>query len=296
MPLVSVIIPAYNRAPLLKEAVRSVLAQSFRDIEIIIADDGSTDGTPSMLRELEEKSLSAPEGPPLRLLRQDHRGMAGQVRNFAVQAASGRYLAFLDSDDLWLPEKLSRQLPFFGKPPGLRLVHTRELWLRQGRVISQKGQRHRRFGDVFGDALEKCILGPSTVVLERSLFDEIGGFREDLEVAEDYELGLRITALHEIGYVDEPLTVKRAGEWPQLSKKYDHIEDFRIKALQPLIDQDRLPFSRRMPARRVLSRKCGVYARGCRKRGRSEEALRYEALAAAYRTSGINAVPAPQGR
>ena len=288
MPLVSVIIPTYNRASLLEEAVRSVWAQTYRDREVIIADDGSTDGTDLVLRKLERESLSSPECPPLRLLRQEHRGMPGQVRNFAARAASGRYLAFLDSDDLWQPEKLARQLPLFEEQPGIRLIHTRELWLRGGRVVSQGGQNHRRLGDVFEAALEKCILGPSTVVLERSLFDEVGGFREDMEIAEDYELWLRITALHEVGYLDEPLTVKRAGGWPQLSEKYGHIEGFRIEALRPLVEQDYFPPPRRASAQQVLSRKCAIYARGCRKRGRDEEARRYEFLAESYRSSRGN--------
>jgi hypothetical protein len=89
---------------------------------------------------------------------------------------------------------------------------------------------------IFEDALKKCIIGPSTVLMEASLFREAGGFREDLEIAEDYELWLRITSRYSVAYLDEALTVKRAGHPGQLSEKYGSIEYFRIKALEPLVD------------------------------------------------------------
>lgn len=284
MALVSVIIPTYNRAALLEEAIRSVFAQTMRDLEVIVADDGSTDNTPAVLRKMERDNRSGPGTLPYCLIRQDHRGMPGQVRNLAARAASGKYLAFLDCDDLWKPEKLARQLPLFDEEPGVRLTHTRELWLRRDKEVSQKGQKHRRRGDIFGDALEKCIIGPSTVMLERSLYEEVGGFREDLEIAEDYELWLRITSGNEVGYLDEPLTVKRAGEWHQLSEKYGYIEIFRIQALRRLVDQGFFPPERLDAAREALSRKCDIYSKGCRKRGRIEEADAYQALAEFYQS------------
>jgi len=282
MPLVSVIIPTYNRSALLEEAVRSVCVQTCRDMEIIVADDGSFDETAGVLRRLKKESCSGPGTLPFIFLRQDHRGMPGQVRNFAAASASGEYLAFLDCDDLWKPGKLARQLAFFQENPDLLISHTREIWLREGKEVSQKGQKHRRQGDVFEDALDKCIIGPSTVMMKRSLYEEFGGFREDLEIAEDYEFWLRITAAHPVGYLDEPLTVKRAGDWDQLSTKYGYIEIFRIQALRGLVDRSFFPGAKDITARKVLSRKCDIHARGCRKRDRISEAERYEALAKQY--------------
>ena len=284
MPLISVIIPTYNRAALLEEAVRSVFQQTLRDLEIIVVDDGSFDETSGVLRRLKRESCSGPGTLPIVLLRQDHRGMPGQVRNFAAASASGEYLAFLDCDDLWKPEKLARQIGLFEENPDLRITHTRETWLRQEKEVSQKGQKHRREGDVFEDALEKCIIGPSTAMMKRSLYEEFGGFREDLEIAEDYEFWLRITASHLVGYIDQPLTVKRAGEWDQLSSKYGYIEIFRIQALRGLVDRNFFPGSKGKTARQVLSRKCEIYAKGCRKRDRVSEAERYEALAKQYKS------------
>jgi glycosyltransferase involved in cell wall biosynthesis len=220
--------------------------------------------------------------------------MPGAVRNRGAEAARGAYLAFLDSDDLWSPEKLEKQIARmfeWGEDTSrmytCRVSHTRERWLRRAengefREISQKGQKHRRSGDIFEDALKKCIIGPSTVMMERSFFEELGGFREELEIAEDYEFWLRITALEEVGYLDGPLTVKRAGYGDQLSEKYGHIEYFRLTALKALIDSGWFADKRRTAACLELARKCRIYAAGCRKRGRGEEALQYERWAEEY--------------
>jgi glycosyltransferase involved in cell wall biosynthesis len=285
-PLVSVIIPVYNRRKLLADAVRSVLMQSFGDLELIVVDDGSDDGTVHSLG-----PLSA--DPRIRLLAPPRSGMAGAVRNRGAAAARGRWLAFLDSDDIWLPEKLSqqfsllRELGSLGRHP--RIIHGREVWLRGDRIISQKGQRHRRDGEIFSDALAKCIIGPSTVMMERRLYLESGGFREDLEIAEDYEFWLRITALEPVAWLSEACIIKRAGSWPQLSEKYGQIEKFRIQGLLRLVKDSWFAGHRRdgendgdaallrqHQAEQTLAKKCRIYAAGCRKRGRLEEALRFE--------------------
>ena len=258
-PAVSIVIPTFNRFPLLAEAVESVRAQSFRDYELIVVDDGSTD----------ETSLLAAE-PDLRYLRTEHSGMPGAARNRGAEIARGRYLAFLDSDDLWRPNKLELQVPAL-EASDAPLLHSRELWLRGERVVSQAGQTHAREGDVYSDALWKCIIGPSTVLMEREIFEELGGFDETLEVAEDYEFWLRLTARHKVAWLDEALTVKRAGGWEQLSEKYGQIEEFRIEALLRLLEGERLPPARRPAALAMLEKKIGFWQKGAEKRRREEE-------------------------
>lgn len=269
-PLVSVIIPTHDRLALSLEAIESVRAQSYVPIELIVVDDGSTDGTSERLR----------AEPGIRLLHIDHTGRPGAVRNAGVAIAAGDYLAFLDSDDLWMPDKLALQMELLRENPGVPIVHSRELWLRDGRLVSQSGQRHGRAGRLFADAVGKCVIGPSTVVLHRAVLRAVGGFREDLEIAEDYELWLRVTARFPVGYCDRPLVTKRAGHGDQLSERYGQIERFRIEALAPLVGADHWAEPERTIARRELARKCLIHAAGARKRGRDAEAARYEALAA----------------
>ena len=282
-PLVSVIIPTYNRAALLREAVASVLAQSYAALELIVVDDGSTDETAAALRSLRG----------LRLVRQDHTGMPGQARNAGARVARGAYLAFLDSDDLWLPHKLAVQVAA-AQAAGDAINHTRERWLRGERVISQRGQRHRRSGDLFADSLRKCIIGPSTVLLRREVFERAGGFRDDLEIAEDYELWLRLTARHPVAYVERESVIKRAGHGDQLSERYGHIELFRLRALRDLVEGRCFPPARHAAAAAELARKARIYAAGCRKRGRTAEAGRYDALAHRWSGAAGNGADAPE--
>ncbi|WP_319475723.1 glycosyltransferase family A protein [Marispirochaeta aestuarii] len=260
-PRVSIIIPAYNRYPLLTEAVESVKAQSFRDYELIVVDDGSDDDTPRFRNDEDVRYLQIP-----------HCGMPGAVRNRGVEGAQGEYIAFLDSDDLWLPEKLCRQLTMLDAQPAVPLVHTREFWRRGAKTVSQKGQKHAREGNIFSDALWKCTIGPSTVLMRKAVFEELGGFDESLEVAEDYEFWLRVTSRYPVAYLDEALTVKRAGDWEQLSEKHGQIEGFRIEALFRLLEQDRLPRDRRPETLAMLKRKIRIWSSGAIKRGRNIEA------------------------
>ena len=269
-PLVSVIIPTHDRAELLMEAIDSVRAQSYAPIELIVVDDGSTDGTAERLHAARD----------MRMLRIDHTGCPGAVRNAGAAVAAADYLAFLDSDDLWMPDKLALQMARLLRAAETPIVHCREHWVRAGRTVSQAGQRHRRAGRIFAESVRKCVIGPSTVVLRRAVLREVGGFREDLEVAEDYELWLRVTARFPVAYCDRPLVTKRAGHGDQLSERYGQIERFRIAALAPLVAADRWGEPERTIARRELARKCLIHAAGARKRGRPAEAEDYEALAA----------------
>lgn len=303
---VSVVIPAYNRADMTLEALWSVLVQSRPPRELIVVDDGSTDDTVDRVERAATLVAAAGVRTVVEVVRLSHCGRPGAVRNRGVDRAGGDWIAFLDSDDLWASTKLEESLAAAGDT-GRDLVHTRELWLRNGREISQRSMTHAREGDIFADALVKCIVGPSTVVLRRGLFVEAGGFREDLEVAEDYELWLRILRDRSVAYVDAPLTVKRAGHGDQLSERYGRIEEFRIAALLPLVESgffrggpaaasgpthrsssaDAIAAEASPPARQALAeaelaRKCRVFAAGAEKRGRMEEAARYRRIARSY--------------
>ena len=282
LPLITAVIPTYNRPEQTLEAVKSVLEQSYRPLELIIGDDGSEDQTLSVLKAYTSDEENR-RGVSVRIMEMDHCGFPGEVRNRCAAEAAGELFAFLDSDDLWRPDKLEKQYGELHRDrPDCLISHTREEWNRSGKIISQAGMDHKREGDIFTDALKKCIIGPSTVMMARSLYKESGGFRSDMEIAEDYEYWLRLTAFHMVSYLDEPLTVKRAGHGEQLSEKYGQIEIFRIQGLRDLVDSNFFSGDNAVRAARELSRKCTVYGRGCLKRGRESEGEEFLDLAGFY--------------
>jgi glycosyltransferase involved in cell wall biosynthesis len=264
VPQVSVIIPTYNRAALVAAAVASVKAQTYRDFEIIVVDDGGDDGTFATLTAAGD----------LRVLRQARRRGVAAARNLGVSAARGEWLAFLDSDDLWLPAKLARQIFLLEGQPDLLICQTDETWVRRG-VRVNKPLGHRKVaGRIFLPSLERCMISPSAVILKRRLFEDHGGFDETLAAAEDYDLWLRLTWRYEVGLVDEPLVIKRGGHADQLSAQCG-IDRFRIRSLVKLLQEPELPGPYARAARRTLAAKCAIYAQGCAKRGRQAEAAWY---------------------
>lgn len=266
-PQVSVIIPTYNRAGCLREAVDSVLAQEFRGFELIVVDDGSTDETPQLLREY---------GSSIRMLRQENRGVSA-ARNAGIAASRGELIAFLDSDDAWLPGKLARQVEFFRQNPEILICQTEELWVKNGRRVNP-GQRHRkRGGMIFEPSLALCLVSPSAVMLRRELFEQVGLFDERLPACEDYDLWLRVSCRFPVGLIETPLIIKRGGHADQLSRARG-LDRYRIESIAKLMTDGCLSAAQRVAAGAVLTLKCRLYAGGCRKRGRHAEADRYEQL------------------
>jgi len=272
MPRVSVIIPAYNRKAMLCEAVDSVLAQNYRDFEVVVVDDGSTDGTAD--------EAAARYGARVRLLRQSNRGVAS-ARNLGVACSYGEYIAFLDSDDLWRPKKLDAQVSFMQADPRRRICQTEEIWIRNGVRVNPKTKHRKPSGDIFRASLDLCLVSPSAVLMTRALFEEVGGFDETLPVCEDYDLWLRIARDHDVGLVPERLAVKRGGHADQLSRSTWGFDRFRVRALKKLLDAG-LAGERRKWAIEGLARKTRILAAGARKRGHETEALEYDALLAEF--------------
>jgi glycosyltransferase involved in cell wall biosynthesis len=266
-PEVSVIIPTHNRRAMLREALSSVAAQRGSSFEVLVVDDGSTDGT---WQDLSGRDLSA-HFADIRAVRTERRGPAA-ARNRGIALARGRLIAFLDSDDLWMPEKLARQSLFMRNNPDCLISQTGDTWMRDGRSVNP-GQRHRkRPGDIFIDSLRTCLISPSAAILRRELLDEVGGFDEDMAACEDYDLWLRILARHEVGLLDEPLTVRRAGHPGQLSATVAALDRFRILALAKLLADASLEAARRRAAAEVMAEKCLVYGKGLARRGRHDDA------------------------
>ncbi|AFM26383.1 glycosyl transferase [Desulfomonile tiedjei DSM 6799] len=275
MPFVSVIIPTYNRAHLVQRAIRSVLCQSYTDYEIVVVDDGSTDSTHEIVREA---------FPEIAVITQLHAGVSA-ARNKGIQHSTGRLLAFLDSDDEWLPEKLSRQVNLYGSNGTEFICHTDEIWMRNGEPVSQKGIHRKQGGKFFERALERCLISPSSVMISRGLLDQVGWFDPELPAAEDYDLWLRITAFHSVDFVPEKLVVKHGGSGDQLSMTTQAIDIFRIRAITKILANADLQPEYRRAAVKELVRKCRIVALGCSKRGKEHEADTYLELARSYTNS-----------
>jgi len=271
-PKVSVILPTYNRGWILKEAIDSVLAQDFKDFELIVVDDGSTDDTGQILDSYDQD---------LMILRQPNRGVSA-ARNRGIAAANGWLIAFLDSDDLWLPRKLSSQVEFFNSNSSAVINQTEEIWIRNGARVNPKTRHQKLSGMIFEPSLALCLVSPSAVMMKRSLFDEVGLFDEDLPACEDYDLWLRISWRYPVHLIETPLIIKRGGHADQLSKA-PGLDKFRIQSLKNIIESGHLEAESYQAAVRTLQEKCTIFAGGCRKRGKDAEADYFEELADQYR-------------
>ena len=264
MPEVSVIIPTYNRSGMLAEAINSVLGQSFRDLELIVVDDGSTDDTPALLSQWAGR---------IETLRTGRHGVSA-ARNTGAARARGRWLAFLDSDDFWLPEKLNLQLAAHRCAPEMLLSHTDEIWVRRGVRVNPMKKHAKRGGWIFEHCLPMCRISPSSVLIDRALFHRLGGFDRRFRVCEDYELWLRLTAAYPVLYLDRPLLVKRGGHSDQLSTAHWGFDRFRVRALLKILETD-LPEGYRQAALRELSRKVRILRQGYERRGKKVQARHY---------------------
>jgi len=262
-PAVSVVIPTYNRKQWVTEAVDSVLKQKFRDFELLIVDDGSEDGTCEALGRYAGKTG---------YLYLRHGGVS-RARNIGSRICRGDFVAFLDSDDLWQPAKLQRQMEYMRAHPDCRICYTDEIWIRRG-VRANQGKKHRKYsGWIFEQCLPLCIISPSSALIRRDLLEKSGGFDESMPVCEDYDLWLRIAAGNPVAFLPEPLIVKRGGHDDQLSRSEWGIDRFRVKALCKILARDVLTPVQREAARQELLRKCGILEKGFLKHNRIRELL-----------------------
>lgn len=228
---VDVIIPTFNRKTSIKRAIDSVLRQTFKGFNLIVIDDGSTDGTGQEVTPYESEGL-------LTYLKIENQGVS-HARNFAVKNSSSEWISFLDSDDEWLPNKLEKQFELLEKKD-VPLVHGEEIWIRNGKRVNQK-KIHQKFGgDIFDKCIPRCVISPSASLIKRSVYNEFNGFREDFVVCEDYDLWLKICSKYEVGFVSTPIIKKYGGHDDQLSAKFFAMDFWRVLALEDILERGNL--------------------------------------------------------
>ena len=258
---ISVIIPTFNRKHTLQRAIDSVLAQTFKPFEIIIVDDGSKDGT---------KEWLLLNYPSVQYIHQPNNGVSS-ARNKGIQISQGSWIALLDSDDEWMPEKLEYQSRFLEMNRDSSFCHTNEIWIRNGVRVNQMKKHKKYGGDIFKHCLDICRISPSSSIIKKDVFEEVGAFDESLTVCEDYDLWLRVTAKFNILFLDEPLIKKYGGHLDQLSRVPEGIEQYRIRSLEKILSMGSLTETQFRSAKDMLIHKLNIYAKGLKKRDKYEE-------------------------
>lgn len=281
-PLVSTVIPTFNRRTMLLEAIDSVLHQTYSPIELIIVDDGSDDGAAEACSERKDLTYvkmnrGEPQTENFRLPKSFGANGVSAARNTGIRCARAEFIALLDSDDLWQPTKIEEQVRYFEKNPEAMICQTEEIWIRKGRRVNPRNIHRKYSGDIFNHCLPRCVVSPSAVMFKKALLEKIGMFDETFPVCEDYELWLRVASQFPVGLLPDPLTIKRGGHADQLSGQHS-LDYYRIRALVKLLGQGRLSDTQKNAAASELKKKRDVFLLGCRKRGNERSYLEIEAL------------------
>jgi glycosyltransferase involved in cell wall biosynthesis len=273
-PEISVIIPVYNRGEFLIKTINSVLSQTYKNFELIIVDDGSTENIKKIINSFAQKIIYC---------KQANKGPAS-ARNMGIDKSKGKFIAFLDSDDCWHKDKLLFQAEAMRNNPSYLISHTQETWYRNNKLLNQK-RKHKKCNQyIFDNCLPICMVSMSTVMVRKKLFTKIGLFDENLPCCEDYDFWLRISAKYPFLLIDKALTSKYGGRIDQVS--YIHktgIDTYRIQAIKKLLDKtNTLTIKQRHLTIEELKRKCTVYGMGCLKRNKIKEGNYYLELSEKY--------------
>ena len=249
---VSVIIPVYNRVKVIDRSINSVINQTYPINEIIVIDDGSNDGTYDLVKR---------NFPQVILKYQENKGVSN-ARNVGIKLAKSKWIAFLDSDDEWLPKKVEEQISLLNINLSFKICHTDEVWIRnQVRVNPMK--KHRKYGgDIYNKCLPLCVISPSSIIIHKDVFNDIGLFDEELPVCEDYDMWLRICSKYSVLFLDQKLINKYGGHDDQLSKKYWGMDRFRLIALEKMIDNPNLNSTDRMATINMAIDKTRILQKG----------------------------------
>jgi glycosyltransferase involved in cell wall biosynthesis len=230
--------------------------QSLKAFEIIVVDDASTDQTQKILETY---------GSDISFFKNSENKGVSFSRNLGVKKSSGDWIFFLDSDDQWLRNKLKLQFAAISKEPTSHLIHSNEKWFRNAKHLNQLKKHKKQGGDFFVRCLDLCLIGPSCAGIKKDFFEQLGGFREDFRVCEDYDLWLKATFLdRNILFIEEPLIIKHGGHDDQLSNTVG-MDYWRILAIDDLLRTKPLTLIERRTAVEVLLQKAHVLINGLKK-------------------------------
>ncbi|MDH3973179.1 MAG: glycosyltransferase [Deltaproteobacteria bacterium] len=222
-PVVSIVIPTFNRAHLLGLAINTVLSQTYRNFDLIIVDDASADNTEDIVNSFNDNRI--------RYCRHEKNRGGSAARNTGIKAARGEYIAFLDDDDEWLPRKLEQQVAKFSESSEkVGLIYCGYACVYQDRVVSEIIPKLK--GSIYRETLQSCILGGPTAIVKRECFDKSGFFDEDLKACQDWDLWIRIAKLYDFDFVPEILA-KYTLHGNQVSAGLNN----RISAREILLDK-----------------------------------------------------------
>ncbi|NNE62484.1 MAG: glycosyltransferase [Gammaproteobacteria bacterium] len=266
---ISVVIPSFNRLPLLIKALESVYSQKTEVDEVIVVDDGSDDNTAETIEKL---------FPGVLLLRQPNLGVSS-ARNRGIKAAKSQWIALLDSDDQWLPGKISAVHEVQREFPQYLLIHSDEIWIRDGVRVNAMHKHRKTGGWIFRNCLPLCVISPSAAVINRKVFDQVGYFDDSLPACEDYDLWLRICHQMPVYYIDKALIYKYGGHADQLSRKFWGMDRFRVRALQNLLASAQLKADDYQAAEAMLIKKLNILLKGARKHANQSLLDEYSDLA-----------------
>ena len=254
---ISVVIPTLNRINTLQRALDSVINQTYKPAEIIVVDNGSSDGTLKFLRE---------QYPKITILTENKIGVSS-ARNKGIKKSINQWIALLDSDDAWHPRKLEIQTSILDSAlKEYNLIHTDEVWFRNNKHINQMKKHKKQGGYIFERCLSLCCISPSSVLFKKNILDKVGLFDESLPVCEDYDMWLKICSSEEVLFAQDKLTYKYGGHKDQLSKSYWGMDRFRIKSIENIIKNFDLTYKQKKQAKKELIKKLKIIINGAFKR------------------------------
>lgn len=259
---VDVILPTYNRGHILERAIQSVLKQTYSAFNLYVIDDGSTDNTSEILNKYTGR-------PNVFSLYQENRGVSA-ARNLGIKSSYSPWIAFLDSDDEWLPHKLEVQMDLIKKNPLMSFFHSNEMWIRNGTRVNSPKRFDKSNHEIFKRSLETCLISPSTVIMKRDLLEKKGYFDEEMIICEDYDLWLKILSTEVIMHCEEYLIKKYGGHEDQLSTRFPAMDFWRLHSLERLAHQNISPDKKELVIREI-NKKAPILLQGLLKHEKLEQ-------------------------